>query len=122
MRGEIADDCKVLSQQTWEQERVNTWTTVYHRLTVRSIFFPCPSLLSRPHRGSTTPESNESCLHNSEWSKSTPRFRPRGCRVDSKDSKGLCTHFGNCYYYVQVLNFAVSKRRDRFSRKIDLIF
>lgn len=93
MRGEIADDCKVLSQQTWEQERVNTWTTIYHRLTVRSIFFPCPSLLSRPHRGSTTPESNESCLHNSEWSKSTPRFRPRGCRVDSKGLEGIVHAF-----------------------------
>lgn len=56
-------------------------------------FFPCPSLLSRPHRGSTTPESNESCLHNSEWSKSTPRFRPRGCRVDSKGLEGIVHAF-----------------------------
>lgn len=39
MRGEIADDCKVLSQQTWEQERVNTWTTIGSLFVP---FFPLP--------------------------------------------------------------------------------
>lgn len=94
----------------------------HHRLTVRSIFSPAPPSFRGPIVARQRPNRTSRACTTRNGVSQRRGFVRGGVESIQKDSKGLCTHFGNCYYYVQVLNFAVSKRRDRFSRKIDLIF